>query len=230
MYSLLYVRTASHRPTSDLTARARIIDAAVLVFADQGEAASVRAIAAAAGVSAGLITHHFGSKEALKAECDERVLDTYTALNMAGIADPVASMGIIEDTDADQMNRVSTLTAYVLRAFLDGGPTARQFYQRFLDRTRGIMTAAAASGMVRPECADEAHLQYLAASDLGFMLVQLVTDPPESSVGFYQHLMKRPEVMVAMMDVLTNGVFTDNQLLTGYQSAINKKEKIEQNV
>jgi len=230
MYSILDVRTANSRPTSDLTARARIIDAAVLVFADQGVAASMRAIAAAAGVSPGLITHHFGTKEALKAECDERVLDTYTTLNMAGIADPMGSMGIIEGSAPEQAEQVSTLTAYVLRAFLDGGPTAQQFYQRFLGRTREIMTAAAASGMVRPECADEAHLQYLAASNLGFMLVQLVTDPPESSVGYYQHLMLRPEVITAMIDVFTRGVFTDNQILAGYQTAINKKEKSEQNV
>jgi len=229
MYSVLHVRTAS-RPTSDLTARARIIDAAVAVFAEQGASASMRAIAAAAGVSPGLITHHFGTKEALKAECDERVLDTYTDMNMAGIADPIGSMDVLEETDPEQVRHMETLTQYVMRAFLDGGPTAQQFYGRFLSRIRDIMTAAAASGMVRQICADETYVRYLAASNLGFMLVQFVTDPPETSGGFYRHLMTHPALMEAMIDVLTSGVFTDDQVLAGFRTAINKKEKIEQNV
>jgi len=225
----LDVRIAS-RPSSDLTARARIIDAAVAVFAEQGASASMRAIAAAAGVSPGLITHHFGTKEALKAECDERVLDTLTDMNMAGIADPMASMDVLDEKDPDQVYRMETTTQYMMRAFLDGGPTAQQFYGRFLARIRDIMQAAAASGMVRAVCADETYVRYLAAANLGFMLVQFVTNPPDTTGGFYRHLMMRPELMGAMIDVLTNGVFTDDQVLAGFRTAINKKEKIEQNV
>ena len=222
------MRIAS-RPSSDLTARARIIDAAVAVFAEQGASASMRAIAAAAGVSPGLITHHFGTKEALKAECDERVLDTLTDMNMAGIADPMASMDVLDEKDPDQVYRMETTTQYMMRAFLDGGPTAQQFYGRFLARIRDIMQAAAASGMVRAVCADETYVRYLAAANLGFMLVQFVTNPPDTTGGFYRHLMMRPELMGAMIDVLTNGVFTDDQVLAGFRTAINKKEKIEQN-
>ena len=50
----------------DLTARARIRDAAIECFARQGFAVSVRAIAAHAGVSPGLVIHHFGSKAGLR--------------------------------------------------------------------------------------------------------------------------------------------------------------------
>jgi AcrR family transcriptional regulator len=46
--------------------RARILDAAARLFADAGyERTTIRAIAAAAGVDAGLVMHHFGSKEEL---------------------------------------------------------------------------------------------------------------------------------------------------------------------
>src|SRR4029077_8442435 len=51
----------------DLTARARIRDAALRLFAERGiEGATIRDIARAAGVSGGLVRHHFGSKEALR--------------------------------------------------------------------------------------------------------------------------------------------------------------------
>ena len=50
---------------SDLTARATVRDSAIAVFARDGFSASVRTIAEAAGVSPGLVIHHFGSKDAL---------------------------------------------------------------------------------------------------------------------------------------------------------------------
>jgi len=46
----------------DLTARARIREAALRHFADDGyEGATIRAIARSAGVSPGLLRHHYGS-------------------------------------------------------------------------------------------------------------------------------------------------------------------------
>jgi len=58
--------------SQDLTARARIREAAIDLFAERGIAqASIRDIADRAGVSSGLLRHHFGSKEGLRAACDE---------------------------------------------------------------------------------------------------------------------------------------------------------------
>jgi TetR/AcrR family transcriptional regulator len=50
----------------EVSARQRILEAALVEFATRGyEAASTNAIAAAAGVAKGLVFHHFGSKEQL---------------------------------------------------------------------------------------------------------------------------------------------------------------------
>ncbi len=65
---------AASPPSEDLTTRARIRDAAVLRFGREGFGASVRTVAADAGVSPGLVIHHFGSKDGLRAACDEYVL------------------------------------------------------------------------------------------------------------------------------------------------------------
>jgi TetR/AcrR family transcriptional regulator, regulator of cefoperazone and chloramphenicol sensitivity len=63
--------TAQH----DLTGKARIREAALERFAADGVAAtSLRAVAKAAGVSPGLIVHHFGSKEGLLRAVDESVV------------------------------------------------------------------------------------------------------------------------------------------------------------
>jgi TetR/AcrR family transcriptional regulator, regulator of cefoperazone and chloramphenicol sensitivity len=59
----------------DLTAKARIREAALEAFSADGVAAtSLRAVAKAAGVSPGLIVHHFGSKEGLLRAVDESVV------------------------------------------------------------------------------------------------------------------------------------------------------------
>ena len=55
----------------DLTARARIRDSAIVYFGRHGfQSATVRAIAADAGVSPALVIHHFGSKDGLREACD----------------------------------------------------------------------------------------------------------------------------------------------------------------
>jgi AcrR family transcriptional regulator len=66
------------RPAEDLTARARIRDAALDQFGRHGiRGATIRGIAEAAGVSSGLVRHHFGSKEGLRRACDRAVLDLF---------------------------------------------------------------------------------------------------------------------------------------------------------
>jgi AcrR family transcriptional regulator len=82
------VRIADSAPEGDLTARARLRNAAIEVFAAQGFSAGVRDIAAHAGVSAGLITHHFGSKENLRHECDLEVVRQYRAIKSNVVAMP----------------------------------------------------------------------------------------------------------------------------------------------
>ena len=88
-------------------------------FADQGfERATIRGIAERAGVSSGLIRHHFGSKEALRAACDEFVLRTVRRLN-----DEV--WAAIKDGDLAAAAAVRRPVAqhhhYIARSLIDGG-------------------------------------------------------------------------------------------------------------
>ena len=62
------------RPNSDLTSRARIRDAAMRLFADQGEQGDdhpCRGRTSRGGP--GLVSHHFGSKQGLRDACDDYV-------------------------------------------------------------------------------------------------------------------------------------------------------------
>jgi AcrR family transcriptional regulator len=60
----------------DLTAKARIRNAALDLYAQYGEdGVSLRAIAAAAGVTLGVVQHHFKSKAGLRDAVDRLVVD-----------------------------------------------------------------------------------------------------------------------------------------------------------
>jgi TetR/AcrR family transcriptional regulator, regulator of cefoperazone and chloramphenicol sensitivity len=72
---------------TDLTARARIRDAAIASFAERGIAgATIREIAERAGVSSGLLRHHFGSKDGLRDACDEYAMDQLNQLRQQLLA------------------------------------------------------------------------------------------------------------------------------------------------
>ncbi|WP_165788203.1 TetR family transcriptional regulator [Arthrobacter glacialis] len=104
----------------DLTARARLRDAAIECFAAQGFEESLRAIAARAGVSAGLVRHHFGSKEQLRAECDATVLKRYSTLKSESIkTDP---QQLFAQFPASREGGI--LLVYILRSVREGGAAA----------------------------------------------------------------------------------------------------------
>src|SRR5579884_2729579 len=62
-------RAGSARLQKQEDARARLIDAAIALFAEKGyEGTSVRDLAKAAGVNVAAVSYHFGSKDALYTE------------------------------------------------------------------------------------------------------------------------------------------------------------------
>ena len=88
----------------DRTARAVIRDEALRLFAAHGpDAVTVQQIAAAAGVSPGLVVHHFGSKDGLREAVDQHVLGLFEAMfaemtaDIApGLYDPAATGSLAE--------------------------------------------------------------------------------------------------------------------------------------
>ena len=126
---------------ADLTARARIRDAAVRRFAAEGFGASVRAIAGDAGVSPGLVLHHFGSKEALRVACDEHVLGLIReaetdAFSSAGPVDLVQQLA--------ELDGYAPLVGYLVQAFQAGGDLAATLLTRMTADAEAYLGAAVA--------------------------------------------------------------------------------------
>ncbi|MFG2041556.1 helix-turn-helix domain-containing protein [Dactylosporangium sp. NPDC048998] len=117
----------------DLTARARIRDAAIRLFAERGmDGTTVRDIAQQAGVSPGLLRHHFGSKEALREACDAYALDRLLKIKEEFVLDgKIASPGFLPSVHPTML----LLYKYVTRALLDGSPSAAALFDDMVTLT-----------------------------------------------------------------------------------------------
>jgi TetR/AcrR family transcriptional regulator, regulator of cefoperazone and chloramphenicol sensitivity len=122
------VAAAAGEPTfEDLTGRARIRDAALRLFDERGiDGTTVRDIARAAGVSSGLIRHHFGSKEGLRAACDSHVLAQMMRLKEEAILG--GQLGNAGFFSAAQP-AVLAMLRYYARSMLDRSPTADAMFE-----------------------------------------------------------------------------------------------------
>ena len=102
----------------------RILDAAMLLFGERGfRGTTMKDIATEAGVSQALIVHHYGSKEDLRAACDEHVAHLIRTRKEEAIGsepqiDPFIALR--------QMSNSRVLLRYLTRALTEGGPHAAQ--------------------------------------------------------------------------------------------------------
>ncbi|MDK1017598.1 MAG: TetR family transcriptional regulator [Actinomycetota bacterium] len=133
--------------TDDRTTRARIRDAAMACFAEYGTAATTaRKIADAAGVSAGLVIHHFGSMEGVRSACDEYVVSairrhTQKAMSTGPDVDVLAAL---------REPGVRPLMGYLASVLADDSATVAKLVDNLVDDAEAYMEQGVKSGKVRP--------------------------------------------------------------------------------
>ena len=121
---------------ADLTAAARIRNAALECFAAAGPAGtSIRDVAKAAGTSPGLVQHHFKTKANLRDAVNEYV----TAIVVDTYGDPTKIEEPSADPIQDAGDRITafvvanpTALRYVGRALVEGDPAARGVFDAFV--------------------------------------------------------------------------------------------------
>lgn len=200
----------------DLTARARIRDAALARFGAEGTAkASVRAIAADAGVSPALVLHHFGSKEALRRECDAHVVAA-----VRGRFDDTASQdpaGL-----ANALEASTTVRRYLARALLDGSTAAAELFDEIVDAEANWLTDGEAAGAIQPASDPRGR----AAIYVSWLLAPLTLAPHLARAFEVTDLTDTDATLRyagIAVEMLTRGVFTDERALATWTAAAEKR-------
>ncbi len=124
----------------DLTARARIREAALAQFTEHGyERATIRGIAAAAGVSPGLLRHHYGSKQELREAVDAHVLAEILRVN-----EEIKEGSDRGDLAPSAMSReaLRPYQGYLVRALSEGSQTAVTIFDNMIGPTEEWLARA----------------------------------------------------------------------------------------
>jgi AcrR family transcriptional regulator len=153
---------------SDLTARARIRDAAMRHFGEVGfERATIRMIAASAGVSPGLVRHHYGAKESLRAACDQYLVEQVRRLNDQARADPAC-----RDRNHVAAARVvlGPYHAYFRRALIEG--SAAPLFDEMVRLGEQWLADAGADWSDQPTTDPHARATVVTAMALAVLILQ----------------------------------------------------------
>jgi len=164
----------------DLTARANIRNAALRLFAERGhDAVTVRAIATAAGVSPGLVLHHFGSKDGLRTAVDTHAAESFDAIFAEFGGQELTEMlagGEATTSVAEAFVRAfpagSPLPAYLRRLLLTNDPAGAALFGRWYTTTRRVLDAMIDNGTATPTEDPAARAAFLLVNDLAVILLR----------------------------------------------------------
>lgn len=151
--------------SDDLTARVRIRDAALKHFAEEGyERTTIRAIARTAGVSHGMLRHHYGSKIDLRAGCDDYVFQVLHRLNTVLLDIPSAADPPLQSS--------KPLWRYAARTLVEGSPTAGPIFDELVVMTARRLVHSGDPDSTRTDDQHHAQAALLAAMASAIPLFQ----------------------------------------------------------
>jgi AcrR family transcriptional regulator len=200
------------RSAGDLTAVARIRDAAIARFGEQGFGVGLRSIAEAAGVSAALVIHHFGSKDGLRNACDDYVAEQIRsgkseAMNSSDPATWFAAMAEIEE--------YAPLTAYLVRSMQAGGDLAKTFWRTMIDNAASYLDEGVQSGILKPSRDPAARAKFLAITGGGgFLLYIQMHDTPNDLRAVLRDY--AGDMVLPSLELYTEGLMTDSHMYDAF--------------
>jgi len=200
----------------DLTTKARIRDSAIRLYARDGFArTSLRAIAAEAGVSPGLLIHHFGSTVGLREACDEQVLGVASErasskMRPSGLKHLMAEFNRNPQGYALEMD-------YLRQALLEGTATSAALFRHLVELSEAVIRSGIEDGTVRP-FADVRGIAVLTAlTSVGSLAFGPFAAETLGVDGDWQSVIQR--IGGPGLELYTHGFYTTDAFLTAYREA-----------
>jgi AcrR family transcriptional regulator len=170
-------------------------------------------VAAAAGTSPGLVIHHFGSMDGLRAACDEHVTASIRAVKEGAMsAGPgLDVLGIMRET------KIGPAARYVARMLAEDSPAVERLVDDLVSDAEHYLEQGVASGLLSPGDDPHGRATVLAIWSLGALALHRhlerilgvdITDP-DALAG--------PAIAAYIgpaYDILGNGIFTEKAAAT----------------
>jgi AcrR family transcriptional regulator len=204
--------------SDDRTAVARIRDAAIDQWGEQGFNVGLRSIAEAAGVSAALVIHHFGSKEGLRKACDDYIAEEIRTGKSASLqtkdpADWFAQMA--------EMESYAPLMAYLVRSMQSGGELAKMLWRKMIDDAEQYLEEGVRNGLLKPSRDPRARAKYLGITGGGsFLLYLQMHDTPGDLRAVLRDYGE--EMMLPALEIYSEGLMTDSTMYDAFLEAHEK--------
>jgi AcrR family transcriptional regulator len=198
--------------SDDRTAIARIRDAAIEQWGEQGFNVGLRSIAEAAGVSAALVIHHFGSKEGLRKACDDYIAEEIREAKSESLqtSDPAAWLAQMAEIDS-----YAPMMAYLVRSMQSGSELAKSFWRRMIENAEQYMEEGVQSGLLKPSRDPRARAKYLGlASGGGFLLYLQMHDNPSDLRAVLRDYAE--EMVLPALEVYSQGLMTDSTMYDAF--------------
>jgi len=166
--------------TEDITAKARIRDAALQLFAKRGEQrVSMRQVAARAGVAVGSIQHHFGTRDGLLRAVNECVIGYFQdAINAADHSDASTPGAIAAARDQSVTRMLQTnpdILNYVRREILDPASSGTLLH-RLTGLIQSEVRRARAQGIASTERRESTQVIQVLVRQIGALALQPLVD------------------------------------------------------
>lgn len=195
--------------SEELTATARIRNAAIQLWGQGGFGIGLRTIAEAAGVSAGLVIHHFGSKARLRKACDDYVLDVIRTEKTASVqsADPAMWLAQVSEIES-----YAPLIAYIVRSLQSGGELGATLLRRMIENAEQYMEEGVRAGTLKPSRDPGARARFLAVNNAGGLLLYMNThENPGDTRAVLRDYAR--DMMLPALEVYTEGLMADSSML-----------------
>ena len=163
----------------DLTAKARIRNAAMDLFAQYGdERVSLREVAAKAGVQLGLVQYHFKTKAGLRDAVDQLVVDHFaqTIAEVPSDGTPAEVVAARDEAVRDMLERTPAVIDYLRRAMLEPSETRHHLLDTLITVTRNEIAVMRDAGLASTERPESIQVVWVLVRQLGELLLQPFID------------------------------------------------------
>jgi AcrR family transcriptional regulator len=185
----------------------------MVLFGEQGFGVGVRAIAAAAGVSPGLVNHHFGSKDGLRKACDDQLREFIRGQKMKYMENP-SPKGLLQALA--EVEEFAPYLAYLLRSLQAGGPLTAELFEHMVGDMESYLKVGIENGSLNAPSDIKATARVMGLLNGGgfalFMQLYLARHP--GATDFRKMLREYADlVMLPMVELYTNPLMTDSMAL-----------------